>query len=104
MRFSTGVAVASLFLASTARSDEWLQRYHDAQHSSSISGTVNPLSRVVFRYIFDPSQVNVGEGDILVHYSDMLLHSNGDKISIFRDVAGGTITYGVRSILNSGRI
>lgn len=105
MRFGTilGISAVLVAQAGSARAEEWLQRYHDAQHTSFINSPVDPLGRVTFEYIFDPTQVTVGLGDILVHYTDPKLRSNGDIYTPFRDKVGNNITYSVKKIHN-GRL
>src|SRR5215813_3140178 len=96
MRYVT--AAALLLICGTARSQEaWLQRYHDAQHTSFINAPVDPMNQETFRMVFDPSQVDVGSGDILIHYTDPKLESNGDMYVPLRD-AGPPIVYSVQQI------
>lgn len=101
MRIGTTVAVGYLLLAGTARSENWLQRYHDAQHTSFINASVDRLNRIVFDYIFDPKQVDVGLSDILVHYTDPKIEDNGDLVVPFVDRIGSTPTWQVKKIHNS---
>src|SRR5215469_13193036 len=95
MKFVTAVALMLLF-AGTARSESWLQRYHDKQHTSFISVPVDPMNSEVFRYVFDPSQV--GSNTILIHYTDPKIEENGDLYVTIRDQQAGTITYTVQQI------
>jgi len=98
MKFVTAAALM-LLLAGTARSENWLQRYHDKQHTSFISVPVDPMNSEVFRYIFDSSQVDVGENGILIHYTDPKIEDNGDLYVPIRDRQGiGPITYYVQQI------
>jgi hypothetical protein len=93
------VTVAALLLiATTARSEQWLQRYHDAQHTSFINVPVDPMNQETFRYIFDPSEVDVGTSDIFIHYTDPKIEANGDLYVPLRDRQGTTITYSVQQI------
>jgi hypothetical protein len=96
MRFVT--AAALLLFAGTARSEQWLQRYHDAQHTSFIGTNVSTLTTETFRYIFDPSEVDVGTGDILVHYTDPKIEANGDMFVTLRDRQGTVVTYSVQKL------
>jgi len=93
----TMTALSLLLLAGTARAEQWLQRYHDAQHTSFINASVDPLNNETFRYIFDASEVDVGLGDILVHYTDPKIETNGDLYVPIRDNSG-SITYSVQQI------
>jgi len=95
MRYVTVAAL--LLIAGTARSETWLQRYHDAQHTNFINAPVDPMNQETFRMIFDPSQVDVGSGDILIHYTDPKVEANGDLYVPMRD-AGPPIAYGVQQI------
>src|SRR5215468_8377904 len=95
MKFVTAAALM-LLLAGTARSENWLQRYHDKQHTSFISVPVDPMNSEVFRYIFDASQI--GSTSILIHYTDPKIEENGDLYLPIRDQEGGTITYSVQQI------
>src|SRR5258708_18864843 len=82
-------ASAVILLMGTARAEQWLQRYHDAQHTSFINGTVDPLNRVTFRYTFD---LNTSE---LIHFTDPKIESNGDLFVPHRERNGSVIIYGV---------
>src|SRR5215831_9505939 len=95
MRYVT--AAALLLIAGTARSETWLQRYHDAQHTSFINAPVDPMNQETFRMVFDPSQVDVGSGDILIHYTDPKVESNGDLYVPMR-AAGTPVVYSVQQI------
>ena len=98
MKFVTAAALVLLF-AGSARSETWLQRYHDKMHTSFINNPVDPMNNEVFRYVFDASQVDVGSGDILIHYTDPKIEENGDLYVPIRDRQGsGPITYYVQQI------
>ena len=88
-------AAAMLVLAGAPRAEQWLQRYHDAQHTSFISGTVDPINRVTFNYTFDTSN------NLLIHFTDPKIESNGDLFVPYRERDGSGITYSVRR-LNGG--
>ncbi len=88
-------ASAVILLMGTARAEQWLQRYHDAQHTSFINTTVDPLNRVTFRYTFDLNT------SALIHFTDPKIESNGDLFVPHRERSGTVITYGVRR-LSSG--
>jgi hypothetical protein len=91
-------ATAMMLLVGTARAEQWLQRYHDAQHTSFISGTVDPLSRVTFRYTFDLNT------NALIHFTDPKIESNGDMFVPHRERPGSVITYGVRRLSNDDEV
>ncbi len=76
MRFA--IAAALLLIAGSARSEQWLQRYHDAQHTNFISIPVDPMVSETFRYIFDPAEVDLGPNVHLIHYTDPKIKDNGD--------------------------
>lgn len=96
MRFVTAAALA-LLCAGTARSETWLQRYHDKQHTTFITNPVDPPNNEVFRYVFDTSQV--GSDTILIHYTDPKVEENGDLYVPIRQRDGtGPITYSVQQI------
>ncbi len=98
MKFITAAALV-LLLAGTARSETWLMRYHDKMHTSFITNPVDPMNTEVFRYIFDASQVDVGEGNIFLHYTDPKIEENGDLYVPIRNVdESGVITYFVQQI------
>ncbi len=91
MRFT--IVAAILLIAGTARSEQWLQRYHDAQHTSFINVPVDPLMTENFRYIFDPTEVPLGRGVHLIHYTDPKIEANGDMlVPIIERNAGGVVT------------
>lgn len=85
--------LALVFLAGTARAEQWLQRYHDAQHSNFISGAVDPLANLNFEYTFDAASVGVG-----IHYTDPKIEANGDMLVPFRSVNGTIVTYSVQKL------
>jgi len=85
-------AAAMVLLASTARGEQWLQRYHDAQHTSFINAAIDPLNRVTFRYTFDNSPLTA------IHYTDPKIESNGDLFVPRRERVGSTVTYGMRML------
>ncbi len=91
-------ATAMLVLVGTARAEQWLQRYHDAQHTSFIKGTVDPLNRVTFRYTFDLNN------SALIHFTDPKIESNGDLFVPHRERNGSVITYGVRRLTNGDEV
>ena len=96
MRYVT--AAALLLICGTARSQEaWLQRYHDAQHTSFINAPIDPMNQETFRMVFDASQVDVGSGLIAIHYTDPKVESNGDLYVPMRD-RGPPIVYSVQQI------
>src|SRR5262249_56252199 len=76
MRFT--IATALLLIAGSARSEQWLQRYHDAQHTSFISVPVDPMVNETFRYVFDADEVDRGPNVHLIHYTDPKIEQNGD--------------------------
>lgn len=88
-------ATALMMVVGAARAEQWLQRYHDAQHTSFINGTVDPLNQVTFRYSFATGN------NLLIHYTDPKIESNGDLFVPYREQNGSTITYSVRR-LNGG--
>src|SRR5260370_41477385 len=90
-------ASAVMLLIGTARAEQWLQRYHDAQHTSFINGTVDPLNRVTFRYTFD---LNTSE---LIHFTDPKIESNGDLFVPHRERNGSVIIFGVRGLTGGTR-
>src|SRR6266851_4552486 len=91
-------ASAVILLMGTARAEQWLQRYHDAQHTSFINGTVDPLNRVTFRYTFDTNT------SALIHFTDPKIESNGDLFVPHRERNGSVITYGVRRLSNGDEV
>jgi hypothetical protein len=91
-------AAVMMLLLGTARAEQWLQRYHDAQHTSFISTTVDPLNRITFNYTFAAS------GDLLVHYTDPKIESNGDLFVPIRVRNGSAITYSVRRVSGGSEV
>jgi hypothetical protein len=75
MRYA--LAAALLLVVGTARSEQWLQRYHDAQHTSFINAAIDPLVAENFRYTFDPDQVPRDFGVYLIHYTDPKVEADG---------------------------
>lgn|GEM_PF-3285642 len=98
-RYLGGLAVLFLVIG-TARAEEWLQRYHDPQHTSFINASTEELQSINFDYIFDPRVPPTG--DILIHYTDPLIKSNGEIITPYRECNGTctitTIVYSVKKL------
>src|SRR5215813_13631780 len=64
-------AAAVVLFAGTASAEQWLQRYHDAQHTSFVNGVVDPLNNVTLRYTFDLNT------SALIHFTDPKIEGNG---------------------------
>src|SRR5262249_29587731 len=90
MRFA--IATALLLIAGSARSEQWLQRYHDAQHTSFISVPVDPMVNETFRYVFDAAEVDRGPNVHLIHYTDPKLEDNGDMFVPVIERNGSVVT------------
>src|SRR5258707_1574619 len=91
-------ASAVILLMGTARAEQWLHSYHDAQYISFINGTFDPLNRVTFRYTFDLNH------NALIHLTDPKIESNGDLFVPHRERNGSVITYGVRRLTNGDEV
>ncbi len=91
-------ATAMMLLVGTAHAEQWLQRYHDAQHTSFINATVDPLNRVTFRYTFDTNT------SALIHFTDPKIESNDDLFVPHRERSGTVITYGVRRLTSGDEV
>jgi hypothetical protein len=91
-------AAAVVLFAGTVRAEQWLQRYHDAQHTSFVNGVVDPLNNVTLRYTFDLNT------SALIHFTDPKIESNGDLFVPHRERNGSTITYGVRLLSGGSEI
>ena len=90
MRFT--IATALLLIAGSARSEQWLQRYHDAQHTSFISVPVDPMVNETFRYVFDAAEVDLGPNVHLIHYTDPKIEENGDMFVPVIERNGSVVT------------
>lgn len=104
MRFT--IIAATLLIAGTARSEQWLQRYHDPQHTSFIGVPVDPLVSENFRYIFDPTEVPLGENVHLIHYTDPKIEANGDMLVpvIERNPSGVVTRSSVRKLSGGAEV
>lgn len=74
------LTAALLLVGGTARSEQWLQRFHDAQHTNFIGSVVDQMVTETFRYTFDPDQIPRGDGVYLIHYTDPKIEADGSML------------------------
>jgi len=97
------IAVSLVGSIQRADAEQWLQRYHDAQHSNFAAANTDPLQSILFNYPFDPDQ----QGALNIHYTDPLIESTGEMIVPYRDCGGVRCTrlnsvYSVKKLAADG--
>ncbi len=97
------IAVSLVGSIQRAGAEEWLQRYHDAQHTNFAAANTDPLQAILFNYPFDPDQ----QSALNIHYTDPLIKSNGEMIVPYRDCGGFRCTransvYSVKKLAADG--